>query len=46
MLIWHIDESIIQQRIASGRGINDDPLEKGVNLMEADGAQDIGGRHL
>lgn len=42
MLIWHIDEGIIQQRLAANRGINDDPDKKGVNLMEADGAQDIG----
>ncbi|WP_340105810.1 T9SS-dependent M6-like inactivated metalloprotease [Rhodohalobacter sp. 8-1] len=42
MLIWHIDEGIIQQRLSANRGINDDPDAKGVNLMEADGAQDIG----
>lgn len=42
MLIWHIDEGIIQQRLAANRGINDDSDAKGVNLMEADGAQDIG----
>jgi len=42
ILIWHIDEGIIQQRLAANRGINDDPDEKGVRLMEADGAQDIG----
>jgi hypothetical protein len=42
MLIWHIDEGVIQRRLAANRGINDDPGQKGVNLMEADGAQDIG----
>lgn len=42
MLIWHVDEGIIDSRLAANRGINDDPLAKGVNLMEADGAQDIG----
>lgn len=42
MLIWHIDEGIIQERLSANRGVNDDPDQKGVNLMEADGAQDIG----
>ena len=42
MLIWHIDEGIIQKRLSANRGVNDDPDQKGVNLMEADGAQDIG----
>lgn len=42
ILIWHIDEGIIRQRLAENKGINDDPMEKGVKLMEADGAQDIG----
>tara|TARA_Y100001935_G_scaffold254275_1_gene262771 strand:+ start:38108 stop:41257 length:3150 start_codon:yes stop_codon:yes gene_type:complete len=41
ILIWQIDEAIINQKLASG-GINADPLRRGVDLEEADGAQDIG----
>jgi len=41
ILIWHIDESVIRQKIAEQR-VNADPERKGVELMEADGAQDIG----
>ena len=41
MLIWHIDESIIYDGISS-YGINSDLNIKGVDLEEADGAQDIG----
>ncbi len=41
LLIWHIDESIINDRISS-YGINSDLLFRGVDLEEADGAQDIG----
>ena len=41
MLIWHIDESIIYDRISS-YGINSDLNLRGVDLEEADGAQDIG----
>ncbi|MDR8392156.1 T9SS type A sorting domain-containing protein [Aliifodinibius sp. S!AR15-10] len=41
MLIWHIDEAIIQQQI-SGGGVNANPERRGVDLEEADGAQDIG----
>lgn len=41
-LIWHIDEGIIQNQLAARNGINDDPRRRGVNLVEADGAQDIG----
>lgn len=41
ILIWHIDEGVINQKI--GRtGINNNPNRRGVNLQEADGAQDIG----
>lgn len=42
ILIWHIDEAIINNRLASGVGINSDPDRRGVRLVEADGAQDIG----
>lgn len=41
MLIWHIDEAIIEQQI-SGGGVNANPNRRGVDLEEADGAQDIG----
>lgn len=41
MLIWHIDESIIERRIATN-SINADPKNRGVDLEEADGSQDIG----
>lgn len=43
ILIWHIDESVIQSAIRDPfKGVNDDPLRRGVDLEEADGAQDIG----
>lgn len=41
MLIWHIDEAVINQQLESGR-VNVDPLRRGIDLEEADGAQDIG----
>ena len=40
-LIWHIDESMISKNINSYK-INYDKLAKGIDLEEADGAQDIG----
>ncbi len=42
ILIWHIDESIIQKRLTQNEGVNSIPDQKGVKLIEADGAQDIG----
>ncbi|MFO7798851.1 T9SS type A sorting domain-containing protein [Rhodohalobacter sp.] len=42
ILIWHIDESIIQNRLNRNTGINSLSDRKGVKLIEADGAQDIG----
>lgn len=42
ILIWHIDEGIIQNRLAAREGINSNPNQRGVRLVEADGAQDIG----
>jgi len=42
ILIWHIDESIIQKRFNQNTGVNSVPDRKGVKLIEADGAQDIG----
>lgn len=41
MLIWHIDEGIIQSNL-DGNGVNANRFRKGVDLEEADGAQDIG----
>jgi hypothetical protein len=41
ILIWHIDERVIQSEINQG-SINNNPDRKGVDLEEADGAQDIG----
>lgn len=41
ILIWRIDDAVIRQRIRSD-GINDNPDRRGVDLMEADGARDIG----
>lgn len=41
ILIWHIDENIIQENIASNT-INTGPGPNGITLMEADAAQDIG----
>lgn len=41
ILIWHIDESVIRRQINS-TGINSNPDRRGVEVKEADGAQDIG----
>lgn len=41
ILIWHVDEAVIDRQ-RSGRGVNADPDRRGVDLEEADGAQDIG----
>ncbi|TVR15345.1 MAG: T9SS C-terminal target domain-containing protein [Balneolaceae bacterium] len=41
ILIWHIDDAVINNRDI-GTGINSNPNRRGVNLVEADGAQDIG----
>ncbi|SVD68629.1 uncharacterized protein METZ01_LOCUS421483, partial [marine metagenome] len=41
LLIWHIDEDIINDGI-NDYSINSDRILKGVDLEEADGAQDIG----
>ena len=41
LLIWHIDESIINDGLFS-YSINSDLIYRGVDLEEADGAQDIG----
>ena len=41
ILIWHIDEDVIKDKIADNE-INIDKNHRGVDLEEADGAQDIG----
>jgi len=41
ILIWHIDEAVINAAISNNR-INADPERRGIDLEEADGAQDIG----
>jgi M6 family metalloprotease-like protein len=41
LLIWHIDEKIIRENYESNT-VNADPLNRGVDLEEADGFQDIG----
>ncbi len=41
ILIWHIDETIINQGLGNNR-INANVYRRGVDLEEADGAQDIG----
>jgi M6 family metalloprotease-like protein len=41
ILIWHIDEQVIRENYASNR-VNANRDRRGVDLEEADGAQDIG----
>jgi hypothetical protein len=41
IVIWHIDEKIINQKISTN-SINVDLYKKGVDVEEADGIQDIG----
>jgi hypothetical protein len=41
ILIWHIDENIIDQGLANNT-VNADPSARGVDLEEADGSQDLG----
>ncbi len=41
ILIWHIDERIIREKGAQNK-VNDDSEQRGVALVEADAAQDIG----
>ncbi len=45
ILIWHIDENIISQKIAEN-GINNDKEMRGVDVEEADGIQDIGEKFI
>lgn len=41
VLIWHIDETVIRNTIASNT-VNADPRRRGVDVEEADGSQDLG----
>jgi hypothetical protein len=41
ILIWHIDESVIQAGLISN-SVNTNPNHRGVDLEEADGSKDIG----
>jgi hypothetical protein len=41
LLIWHIDETVIQREIGTN-SVNADPEYRGVDVEEADGSQDIG----
>lgn len=41
ILVWRINDRIIRERRASGT-INDDPYRRGVDILEADGREDIG----
>lgn len=41
ILIWHVDENVIREKYIANQ-INSDPDHRGVDLEEADGAQDIG----
>jgi hypothetical protein len=42
ILVWHIDESLIQKKISQNVGVNSDPDRRGIDLEEAEGSQDIG----
>jgi len=41
IVIWHIDESVINQKIVDNK-INTDKFHRGIDVEEADGIQDIG----
>jgi len=41
LLIWHIDENVIDQKIADNK-VNTNKHQRGVDVEEADGVQDIG----
>ena len=41
ILIWHIDEDVIEANLETN-SVNANPDHRGVDLVEADGAQDIG----
>jgi M6 family metalloprotease-like protein len=41
VLIWHVDQRIISEKLSSNT-INNDPEKRGVDIEEADGIEDIG----
>jgi len=41
ILVWHVDEKIIEEKLNENE-VNADPKRRGVRLIEADGANDIG----
>jgi len=41
IVIWHIDENVINEKIAENK-VNTDKTRRGVDIEEADGVQDIG----
>lgn len=41
VLVWHIDERVIQNRLATNY-VNADSLYRGISLVEADGVNDLG----
>ncbi|MBK8130388.1 MAG: hypothetical protein IPK53_16295 [bacterium] len=41
LLLWKINEDVIADKIAENR-VNADPADRGVDLVEGDGSQDIG----
>ncbi|MBK9099621.1 MAG: T9SS type A sorting domain-containing protein [bacterium] len=41
IVIWHIDENVINEKIADNK-VNTDKTRRGVDVEEADGVQDIG----
>ena len=45
IVIWHIDESVINEKRASNK-INVDKDRRGVDVEEADGIQDIGEKYI
>ncbi len=42
ILIWHIDESVIEKKTTANIGVNSNPDRRGVDLEEAEGSQNIG----
>lgn len=40
-LVWHIDERVLMEKLPAG-GVNANPDRRGIDLEEADSAQDIG----
>ncbi|WP_018127161.1 T9SS type A sorting domain-containing protein [Balneola vulgaris] len=42
ILIWHIDEAVLNTNLAQDLGVNQNDSRRGVDLEEADGSQDIG----